>query len=159
MATRCIIAEPHGDGWRGRYSHWDGYPSAKLPQLFALVARDGVETVRKVLLHDNYSWSSINPDCQPETDESITNDHEATGRKLVAGYGEAHYYLVIPPDFFTQSETDFAWAEFLYILGDSSVMVFSASNADETAWSFVDEYRYDVELSFPVSPPHQISAR
>lgn len=151
MATRCIIAEPHGDGWRGRYSHWDGYPSAKLPELFALVARDGIETVRKVLLHDNYSWSSINPNYQPET--------ETTGRKLVAGYGEAHDDLDVPPNFFTQSETDFAWAEFLYILGDSSVMVFSASNTDETAWSFVDEYRYDVELSFPVSPPHQISAR
>ena len=73
MATRCIIAEPHGDGWRGRYSHWDGYPSAKLPELFALVKRDGVETVRKVLLHDNYSWSSIDPDCVQDGAERDTH--------------------------------------------------------------------------------------
>lgn len=141
MATRCIIAEPYGDGWRGRYSHWDGYPNAKLPELFALVNRDGVETVRKVLLHDNYSWSSIDPDCVLDGKERSTNWN------VVAGYGEAHNDLEEPSDFFTQSDTDFAWAEFLYILGDASVLVFRAVGAQPTTWDFVGDYRYDSELS------------
>lgn len=141
MATRCIIAEPHGDGWRGRYSHWDGYPSAKLPELFALVKRDGVETVRKVLLHDNYSWSSIDPDCVLDGVERDTH------WSVIAGYGEAHNDLSNPPDFFTQSDTDFAWAEFLYILGDASVFVFRAVGSDVITWEFVGDYRYDSELS------------
>lgn len=140
MATRCIIAEPYGDGWRGRYSHWDGYPSAKLPELFALVKRDGVETVRKVLLHDNYSWSSIDPD---KVASPIGGDYW----RVVAGYGEAHDDLDEPSDFFTQSDTDFAWAEFLYILGDASVLVFRAVGSDVTTWDFVGDYRYDSELS------------
>jgi len=137
MATRCIIAEPYGDGWRGRYSHWDGYPDAKVPQLLTLVKRDGVETVRKVLLHDNYSWSAIDPDCVLDT-----------GNKVVAGYGVAHNDLDDVPEFFTQSDTDFAWTEFLYILGDASVLVFHAGgDNDATAWEFVREVRYEDKLS------------
>ena len=27
MGTRSIVGVPHGDGVRGRYCHWDGYPS------------------------------------------------------------------------------------------------------------------------------------
>jgi len=154
MATRCIIAEPYGDGWRGRYSHWDGYPDAKVPQLLTLVKRDGVETVRKVLLHDNYSWSSISPDCV--VDPSITGEkytgwnvgEKYTGWNVVAGYGEAHNDLDSAPDFFTQRNTDFAWAEFLYVLGDASVFVFRAGgDSDATVWDFVREVRYDSELS------------
>lgn len=139
MATRCIIAEPYGDGWRGRYSHWDGYPSAKLPELFALVKRDGIERVRQVLLHDFYSWSSIDPDT---VDNS---ENKASGWSVVVGYGFAHNDLETPSDFFTHANTDFAWAEFLYILGDASVLVFSADA--NGSWVPVGEYRYDSELS------------
>jgi len=145
MATRCIIAEPYGDGWRGRYSHWDGYPDAKVPELLTLVKRDGVETVRKVLLHDNYSWSSIDPDCV--LDPYIKGERY-TGWNIVAGYGEAHNDLDSAPDFFTSHDTDFGWAEFLYVLGDASVFVFHAGgDSDATVWEFVREVRYDSELS------------
>lgn len=34
MGTRSIVAEPHGDGFRGRYVHWDGYPSGVGASLF-----------------------------------------------------------------------------------------------------------------------------
>lgn len=27
MSTRSAIARPAGDGWEGRYHHFDGYPS------------------------------------------------------------------------------------------------------------------------------------
>lgn len=142
MATRCIIAEPYGDGWRGRYSHWDGAPHTKLPQLFTLVKRDGIETVRKVLLHDNYSWSSIDPDAVAKPDGDYWT--------VVAGYGEVHDDLdekLALADFFTQADTQFAWAEYLYILGDASVLVFDAVGDEVITWDFVGEYRYDSELS------------
>lgn len=143
MATRCIIAEPCGDGWRGRYSHWDGYPSVKLPQIVALVKRDGIETVRKVLLHDNYSWSSINPERTSERDDGRI----FSPWNVVAGYGDAHDDASGIPDFFTQSDTEFAWAEFLYILGDASVLVFRAIGSSPTTWGFIGEHRYDSELT------------
>lgn len=34
MGTRSVIAEPWGDGFRGRYCHWDGYPSGVGHSLF-----------------------------------------------------------------------------------------------------------------------------
>ena len=36
MGTRSAIAEPHGESWRGKYVHWDGYPTARGPELFRL---------------------------------------------------------------------------------------------------------------------------
>jgi hypothetical protein len=61
MSTRAIVAEPHGDSWRGRHTHSDGYPSGRGQTLWALVARDGVETVRKTIIHTYFGWSSIDP--------------------------------------------------------------------------------------------------
>lgn len=135
MATRCIVAEPYGDGWRGRYSHWDGYPSVKLPQLSKLVLRDGVETVRKTLLHDNLSWSVIDPDY--ETRE--------TEWKVVEGYGEAHSDIK-SVKWFTQNDHEFAWAEYVYVLGDRAIFAHKIEN--DKSLSFVGEYRYDGEWAY-----------
>lgn len=62
MSTRSIVAVPHGDSWRGRYIHSDGYPTARAAQLWALVQRDGLETCRRVLTEEHYGWSSLDPD-------------------------------------------------------------------------------------------------
>lgn len=128
MSTRCIIAEPYGDGWRGRYSHWDGSPETKVPQLIALVKRDGVEQVRQVLLHDHYSWSHINPDytkCETQWES-------------VEGYGEAHNDG--QEHWFTQSDGEFGWAEYLYILADGMIIVCQAIG--DTDWDKMSTVSY-----------------
>lgn len=138
MATRCIIAEPYGDGWRGRYSHWDGYPTVKVPQLTELVLRDGVEKVRKVLLHDHLSWSVIDPDYKRR---------EGTEWKYVKGYGEAHTDIS-SVKWFTQDDYNFAWAEYVYVLGDKALFVWQINGKGysdgERTLSFVGEHRYDL---------------
>lgn len=65
MGTRSFIAEPYGESWRGRYVHWDGYPTSKGPMLQALIARDGREAVLETILHRYYGWSSLHP-TQPD---------------------------------------------------------------------------------------------
>lgn len=35
MGTRSVIAKPHGDGFMGKYCHWDGYPSGVGAALWA----------------------------------------------------------------------------------------------------------------------------
>ena len=130
MATRSIIAEPFGDGWRGRYSHWDGYPTVKIPQLKELVIRDGVEKVRQTLLHDNLSWSVIDPNY--ETRE--------TEWKVVEGYGEAHNDIK-SVKWFTQSDTEFAWAEYVYVLGDKAIFAYKVEG--DKVISFIGEHRYE----------------
>jgi hypothetical protein len=65
MGTRSVIAIPEGDGWKGRYCHWDGYPSHQAAILQALVARDGLQTVQQTLTADYYGWSLLQND-QPD---------------------------------------------------------------------------------------------
>lgn len=57
MGTRAIVATPYGDSWRGRHTHWDGYPTGRAKHLWAIVQRDGVEQARKVITADYYGWS------------------------------------------------------------------------------------------------------
>jgi hypothetical protein len=59
MGTRSVIAIPHGDGWKGRYCHWDGYPSHQAETLQRLVARDGLQKTQKTLVFDYYGWSNL----------------------------------------------------------------------------------------------------
>lgn len=65
MSTRSVCAIPDGDGFRGRYVHSDGYPSAKVPEYLALVERDGLPSVIKKITEERYGWSTINPN-QPD---------------------------------------------------------------------------------------------
>jgi hypothetical protein len=75
MSTRAVIARPRGDGFAGRYHHWDGYPSGLGATLFWLsqpndvrtdnnlppTPWDGdIEAMQKVLLDDHTGWSTIN---------------------------------------------------------------------------------------------------
>ena len=66
MGTRCVIAETHGKSWRGRYHHWDGYPTAVGKTLWDLYHghfKKDLKAMLKVLLEDHPAgWSSINAD-------------------------------------------------------------------------------------------------
>lgn len=89
MSTRSVIAVQEGDGWKGRYVHSDGYPTAKVPELLALVERDGLDTVVRRITKDRYGWSSLNPE-QPD----ITGVAPYEGRLFGEGapaYGSAEY--------------------------------------------------------------------
>jgi hypothetical protein len=131
MATRSIIAELLPDGkWRGRYCHWDGYPSAKLPQLAHIVARDGADVARKTLLHDNWSWSSIDSADKSEL-PSIMQD----GRfKIVPGYGVTHTDLQETSDveWFMEGDYEQGWCEYLYIIHDDRIECRSINNDGST---------------------------
>lgn len=72
MSTRSVIARQEGDTWQGRYVHNDGYPSAKVPELLALVpALGGYEKAVQFLIKDHFSWSSLGEsteDCNAHDD-------------------------------------------------------------------------------------------
>lgn len=64
MSTRSVIAEPYGDGWRGRYHHFDGYPSgvgATLWDLFHGYYLEDLDAMTHRLITDEpVGWSNIN---------------------------------------------------------------------------------------------------
>jgi len=63
MATRAIIARQRGDGWEGRYHHWDGYPpglGAALYDLYNGHFQRDIGRMLAVLIDDHPAgWSSI----------------------------------------------------------------------------------------------------
>ena len=75
MSTRSVIARPMGDGFNGRYHHWDGYPSGLGAELYWLAQPNDyramaglpptpwngdIEAMLKVLLDDHPAgWSTL----------------------------------------------------------------------------------------------------
>jgi hypothetical protein len=101
MSTRATVAEPHGDSWRGRHTHSDGYPTGRGRALWALVARDGLETVRQTIIHDHYGWSFIDPDMpsfegvKPNRDAEFgTPEHGAYLYGPDGIYGDGRFVIV-----------------------------------------------------------------
>lgn len=117
MATRGIIATTRAQGWRGRYVHWDNYPDHRIPTITRLVARDGLLKVINTLINDNPSWSFIDPYQEPSTNPN--DDYQ----KVVEGYGVVHTDVECDNSWFTEQDTDLAWAEYVYIMGREGLQV------------------------------------
>lgn len=121
MGTPSIIAIPYGDSWRGRSSHWDGYPTWAGKNVWAIVQRDGVEKASRTLTETYYGWSQLNserPDISKvklsvadkkldrwDLQQKYGRNHPKTilinfdngGRFVnIPGYGVAYTHEVIP---------------------------------------------------------------
>lgn len=62
MATRWIIAQAESDSWRGRYGHWDGYPSGVGAQLWKSYHEEmehNAERLLHFLTQEHVGWSYI----------------------------------------------------------------------------------------------------
>lgn len=83
MSTNSTVGRKSDD--KGRYVHWDGYPSGVGVALVTLLKRDGYEKVMSTIVDEHYGWSSI--DCEGAELEEPYND----GRFVaVPGYGMAY---------------------------------------------------------------------
>lgn len=141
MSTRSVIAIPDGDQYKGRYCHSDGYPSWNGRVLHELVNAHGVEKVRRILVEDNFYWSSIKAEATTETtnSEDLYTRNSDGGRtwhrhmayncdperfKFVPGFGMAGTENQTSPDewHLPEHEPD-SWCEWVYILADAGLMV------------------------------------
>lgn len=103
MSTHASIQRP-GAG-RGRYVHFDGYPSGVGEQLWAIVKRDGVEKARQVLVDEHGEWRCLH-----------TSTIDTDG--AVEGYGEFY------PE--TEANDPAAWwddMEWNYVLEDEGLRI------------------------------------
>jgi hypothetical protein len=72
MSTRSVIAVPHKDSWRGRYCHYDGYPSGvgvELQRIYTEVFQGDLEIMKKHLTIHHHEWADLRDleDDQPES--------------------------------------------------------------------------------------------
>jgi len=126
MSTRSIIAIPEGDGWKGRYVHYDGYPTGVGQTVWHIVKTAGLAEAARILTSKPIGWSGIsdNPDGTPPINPGY--DHEP-------GYG----YAYIPEDdtedwWIHSTDTDKSWCEWYYILADNGLWVGTLDGADYT---------------------------
>ena len=161
MGTRSVIATPYGDSWRGRYCHWDGYPTHMGETLWALVARDGLETVRRVLTEEHYGWSNLSLKQGPEFDDVHATMYGDGRFAPVGGYGVAYTDTIIPgmgengkpyqqvteDAWHTPDEDD--WTEWFYVLADDGLWVGRSGrrgavaiarwDSPEPDWEFIEQ--------------------
>lgn len=119
MGTRSAVG-PDSTVKRGRYVHWDGYPSGVGKALLAIVQRDGVERAREVITANFYGWSTLDP--EKKAGEPYLGANRA---HIVPGYGEAYSHAEQPDGWVTETST---WGiEFGYLLGDDALHVHRVS--------------------------------
>lgn len=100
MSTRSVIARPWGDGFEGRYHHYDGYPSGVGAQLWELYhgryAGDVGAMVAELIEAHPAGWSTING-----ADWSLEPGFvdRLNGPCAVCGLGpDGHYRQYLPHD-------------------------------------------------------------
>jgi hypothetical protein len=148
MSTRSIIAIPDGDAWKGRYCHLDGYPTAKGPDLFAIVARDGLEQAQATLVAHNTYWSIIRSD-----HDGIKEEFDDDRFEGIEGYGISGPGQGVARDEFILQDGDKWGTEWLYVLspggllvgkvdGDAVTLVGLYPWGDEPDWAAVEASAY-----------------
>lgn len=136
MSTRSVIAVPTDNDWKGRYVHWDGYPSHMGAQLTAIIQRDGYEKAVKVLTEDHKSWSGI----------STEGSYDEFGGIAVPGYGAAHNDIPEGDDpWIYPGNQD--WTEYVYLLLPFGIAVYKRSN-DKDGDIFVGLFDWQDELDW-----------
>lgn len=116
------------------YTHFDGYPEAKLPELSALINRDGPEKVVETILSARTGgWSIISPDADTAGMENMLGER---GR-VVDGYGLAYTDLQTEagePTYIGDGmgEDDRLWIEWIYLIDPDTGVITYWSTAGAT---------------------------
>jgi len=129
------IVTPSETGWKGRYVHWDGYPSHMIPTLEDLIAKKGFQRTVDVLINWNPAWSFIGYNQGIIVDPSLYH--------WVSDYGVAYRReFASMDDWITSENVDPIWIEYVYILDPKGIVVLESKHDDENGYHFVQTYDY-----------------
>ena len=124
MGTRSVVAIPQGDSWKGRYVHWDGYPSGVGAALLAIRQHrypGDLPGMIKMLTVDHWYWSSL-----AGPDQGPTSSYDGDLRFVaVPGVGVAGTIDQAKPDEWITPDED-AGCEWCYVLTDAGIVVLEA---------------------------------
>ena len=127
MGTRSIVAVPTGEtSWKGRYVHWDGYPSGVGASLVEIIKRDGIEATVKTLTEDHWGWSIVDHEQPADLQNFLADDPRF---KSVPGVGVPYRKDVDggdqPDEWTTDVSVGTSWCEWVYVLmPDGKVKVY-----------------------------------
>jgi hypothetical protein len=130
MGTRSCVAIAEGDGFRGKYVHWDGYPTYMGKTLHTLVNERGLDEVQRVMVHESAGFSCLDPR------KTELDDYEGDGRFMVVpGFGigynpdseQGDVDDWITPFHNDESKRDSWGTAWAYVLSDGGLVVYHMS--------------------------------
>lgn len=126
MGTRGVIARPVGEGFEGRYHHWDSYPSGlglTLIQLRNGFFQGDTDAMLRVLLDEHPAgWSTIN-----SADFSLPAGFDSAGPNCYChGSRSEDGWLV------TAENASGSGCEYAYVLEGSRMLVMSSYHENGT---------------------------
>ena len=136
MSTRSAVSRDNGGQFKGRYIHWDGYPTGVGIQLCNIIRAFGAEEAAKIIVDDNYGWSHLDSTTPQALTGNDAQYYDEPRFKTVAGFGVAYtdtkgtdgYQQATSEDWIT--ETDSWWTEWQYAI---------APNGDVTVYDHFEE--------------------
>jgi hypothetical protein len=140
MSTRSIVARVAGDGFEGRYCHWDGYPTNRAKQLFQAYRELGnsADALKTYAIRDGESgyWSSFQPPSEEKKPaHRETPEGEAEFQKNLGEFSwcfeKDNYDLV-------KSWGDNWGTEWAYVIDDKGLSVFDYVYAERP-----EGFKYD----------------
>jgi len=135
VSTRAAIAKPLGDGWTGRYHHFDGYPGGLGMDLLDLYdghfAKD-LEVMTKTLIEDHPAgWSQAGNSADWAR---ATPGFDGAGPKCYChgGRNEGEMQKAVCTCPAPGSECDALFLEWAYVLTPRGIMVYASQAGERT---------------------------
>lgn len=158
MSTRGCIAKPESDGWRGRYHHYDSYPSGLGLFLFksyhGFFHGDVDEMIRTLIDDEPVGWSFIiGTDLSLGAEWREYRDYPEVPPGEAEWPGQKDYSAIGPQSYTAMGETyegDGDWIcsadgpdisiEWIYVLTPGGLLVVDGDHASATlvAWNDPD---------------------
>lgn len=138
MSTRSVVARVEGDGFVGRYCHWDGYPTNRAKQLFQAYRELGsADALIKYAIREGDSgyWSSFCPPSEgPVEADRTTPEGEAAFQNEYKTGTHSNWCFEKDNEKLVESSGDDWGTEWAYVIDDKGLSVFERMY-DQSLWS------------------------
>jgi len=143
MSTRSLVGGLTDSGTYAVYVHNDGYPEGRLPELDAIIERDGAaKALATILSAREGGWSVLDANTKLGRSSSLGD----RGR-VVEGYGVAYTDAPdVPPLRFPEEYSTDAWIEYVYLISEVGPVKFVnvPHGTPPEEWSWKEHHIGDV---------------
>lgn len=161
MSTRSVIARTVGDGFEGRYHHFDGYPGGIGKTLYTLANtqfKDNIKRMMEILVDEHKAgWSNINnrnfsvtPGYREYDNRKVAEDFRKDGETMSVSYDKLYEWerQNIGPECFCHGdrqetteiliaqEGESNWTDWAYAIDEDSMMMGVFNNLSK-GWALV----------------------
>ena len=136
METHAMVMFPKNGGIVGRYVYFGGYPAGVGAALLEIVARDGLDMAREILVEKTPAWVCLKTD-----PEWLLGIHENLSYPIITGYGESEIWGELIEH--SNMEEYVNACEWIYVLEDEGLRCAKIEHkigADDVSWLLISPW-------------------